>query len=271
MKTQLLSASLRASLLATTLLAPATLSQAQDNGREKPRVEGERGVKREGEVRRDLPRGEGDRRPEVDGRRAPAPGEGDRRPEADVRRAPAPGEGDRRPEGEARRDNKEGRAGEPERRIQQLMAAVENLRAAGMNELAENLARQAAEMRKHMTEGRGPGEPGVAPRGDRRPDAPPVPRGEVGDKPRGEGRGEPGVKPRGEAPAPRGEAPAVRGEPGREGVARRVDGPAFRGEGAPLPPAAELQNVIRQMREEMMEMQQAMRELRRQLEEKSKK
>jgi beta-lactamase regulating signal transducer with metallopeptidase domain len=140
----------------------AKLAAAKKEGREKE----ERKEKVVAEKRPDRPEGdrkEGDKRPDPE-RRAP-----DRRPEGERR------EGDRRPDA----------APELRRRLAHLRAAVENLRAAGMHDAADHLAREGERIaREHGGGDRErpdaparprPDGPQRPPLGERRPDAPPRP------------------------------------------------------------------------------------------------
>lgn len=61
--------------------------------------------------------------------------------------------------------------GDAQMRLRHLMAAVENLHAAGLHEPAENLSRQAEQMRQHLSEATGPmPSRGAGPDGNRNRD-----------------------------------------------------------------------------------------------------
>ena len=72
---------------------------------------------------------------------------------------------------EQRPDSPPAESDEGQRRLHHLMAAVENLRAAGLHEPAENLAREAEKMRQHFPGQTGPvPSRGPVPAGKRNPD-----------------------------------------------------------------------------------------------------
>jgi hypothetical protein len=74
-----------------------------------------------------------------------------------------------RPQPDRPRTGPEGQPGpgprgpEAERRLQHLAVAIDNLRAAGMHEAAERLAREREEMAQRMQNGRGSGQGRPAP------------------------------------------------------------------------------------------------------------